>query len=142
LTNQGINNRSKTPRHTATVTRTSIDQRLKWGGEIMALTVGKDGIPLILSEQLEDMSLSDIDDLRRATPVVGAYEMRVVALRCDDVDVHASINNVAACVNGCLRGAAQAGSKVGNGPETSRTPYFSDVANTLDFYAPPTKCRP
>jgi cytochrome P450 family 103 len=52
----------------------------------MALTVGKDGIPLISAEQLVEMPLSEIDDLRRATPVVRTHEMRVIALRCDDVE--------------------------------------------------------
>ena len=52
----------------------------------MAHPVGKDGIPVVVSEDLIKMTLPEIDDLRRATPLVRTHEMRVAALRCDDVE--------------------------------------------------------
>ncbi|MBU2360265.1 MAG: cytochrome P450 [Alphaproteobacteria bacterium] len=52
----------------------------------MGQTLGKDGIPSIPPEQLVQMSLSEIDDLRRTTPLVRTHDMRVTALRWDDVE--------------------------------------------------------
>ncbi len=52
----------------------------------MALSFGEDGIPLVTVERLAELPPSDIDDQRRTTPLVRTGEMRVVALRCDDVE--------------------------------------------------------
>lgn len=52
----------------------------------MARIIGKDGIPVVSAEQMVDMHPSQIDDLRRATPVVRTHEQRVIALRSADVE--------------------------------------------------------
>ncbi len=52
----------------------------------MERVIGKDGIPTLSAEKLAQMPLSQIDDLRRATPLVRTHEMRVTALRCEDVE--------------------------------------------------------
>ena len=52
----------------------------------MTRVTGKDGIPIVSAEQLVHMQPSDIDELRRATPVVRSDEQRVIALRSTDVE--------------------------------------------------------
>ncbi len=52
----------------------------------MALTIGEDGIPTISPEELVRTPLSDVDDIRRATPLLRTHPIRVTALRAEDVN--------------------------------------------------------
>jgi len=51
----------------------------------MQTTIGEDGIPFLPAEEYASLSLTELDDLRRQTPVIRVMESRVVALRIEDV---------------------------------------------------------
>ncbi len=51
----------------------------------MPLTIGKDGIPFIETEELARMPVSGVDDLRRSAPALRTHPMRVAVLRAEDV---------------------------------------------------------
>lgn len=52
----------------------------------MTIETGEDGLPIMTPEDMASAPLSEMDDLRRATPVVRVNPLRVVALRANDVE--------------------------------------------------------
>lgn len=52
----------------------------------MTVIIGEDGIPFISLEELACAPLSEVDELRRTTPVLRVHPLRVVALRAEDVE--------------------------------------------------------
>ena len=49
----------------------------------MAVIIGEDGIPFISLEELARAPLSEVDELRRTTPVLRIEPLRVVVLRAE-----------------------------------------------------------
>ena len=52
----------------------------------MDYTIGEDSIPVMSSEELAGLSLAEVDDLRRKTPLVRTTGMRVTVFRSDDME--------------------------------------------------------
>jgi cytochrome P450 len=52
----------------------------------MKVTIGEDGIPFLPAEELPNTSPSELDEIRRASPLLRTHPMRVMALRSEDVE--------------------------------------------------------
>lgn len=52
----------------------------------MTLTIGADGLPFIAAEELGHKPAAELDEIRRAYPVMRTHPLRVTALRSKDVE--------------------------------------------------------